>query len=93
METTRQTLARQEKIKVAFDKRKTALRKETPATADNRMLARRLRRVAAERDRLEAENARLRERFVQWQYNAYKHGLTQQQLEEPLPEVDRSRSA
>ena len=92
MRTTRQTLARDEKIKAAFDTRKTALHKEGPATADKGVLAQRLHRVTAQRDRLEEENARLGERFVQLQYNAYKHGLTKHQLEEPLPEVDRHRS-
>lgn len=92
MRTTRQTLARHEKIKAAFDTRKAALHMEGPATVGERVLAQRLHRVTAQRDRLEEENARLRERFVQWQYNAYKHGLTKHQLEEPLPEIDRDRS-
>ena len=39
-----------------------------------------------EKARLLAENARYREKFVRWQYNAYKRGVTEHDLEEPLPE-------
>ena len=91
--TTRQTLARHGKIKAAYDARKAALRKEAPAAGDGRMLAQRLRRFRAENDRLREENVRYQEQFVRWQYNAYKHGLKEHQLEEPMPKVDRDRSA
>ena len=89
---SRQTLARHEKIKAAFDARKAGLRKETAAAGDERVPEQRLRRVIAENDRLRHENARYKERLVQWQYNAFKHGLKEHQLEEPLVKVDRDRS-
>ena len=92
MRTTRQTLARHDEIKAAYDARKRALRKEAPRVGEERGVAQRLRRVVAENDRLRAENARYREQFVQLQYNAYKHGLRKHQLEEPLPKVDREGS-
>ena len=90
---SRQTLARHEKIKVAFQTCKARLRKEAGQGADDRGLAQQLRRVTAENARLREENERYRERFAQWQYNAFKRGLKKHDLEEPLPEVDRQRSA
>ena len=90
---SRQTLARHERIKVAFQTRKAGLRKEADQGPDDRVLAQRLRRVTAENARLREENERYRERLAQWQYNAFKRGLKKHHLEEPLPEVDRQRSA
>ena len=88
----RQTLARHDPIKLAFQVRKAGLRREAGAGGDDRPLEQRLRRVMAENARLLAENGRYRERLVQWQYNAYKRGLRESDLEEPLPKVDRKPS-
>lgn len=41
---------------------------------------------------LEDENTALKKQFVYWQYNASKHGITKQQLNEPLPPIDRERT-
>ena len=89
---TRQTLARQDPIKLAFQVRKAGLRTEAGAGSDVRPLEQRLRRLMTEKARLLAENARYREKFVRWQYNAYKRSVTEHDLEEPLPKVDRGRS-
>jgi len=35
----------------------------------------------------------LLEQFVVWQYNAYKHGIKEHQLNAPLPRIDRERTA
>lgn len=90
---SRQTLARHERIKVAFQTRKAGLRKEGDQGPDDRVLTQQLRRLTAENARLREENERYRERFAQWQYNAFKRGLNKDDLDEPLPEVDRQRSA
>ena len=90
---SRQTLARHERIQIAFQMRKAGLREEVDQGPNDRVLAQQLRRVTAENARLREENERYRERFAQWQYNAFKRGLKKNDLEEPLPEVDRQRSA
>ncbi len=41
---------------------------------------------------LEEENRNLKQQFVLWQYNAYKHNINKNILDEPLPPVDRGRS-
>ncbi len=90
--TTRQTVARHEEVNVAFSSRKAGLRKEVDGGCDDRVLAQRLRRETAESARLREQNEVYRERLARWQYNAYKHGLKEQDLEEPLPEIDRECS-
>jgi hypothetical protein len=41
---------------------------------------------------LKKKNAALLEQFVKWQYNAYKHGMTEAKLNEPMPMIDRERT-
>ncbi len=41
---------------------------------------------------LEEENRNLKQQFVLWQYNAYKHNINKNILDEPLPPIDRGRS-
>lgn len=41
---------------------------------------------------LEEENRNLKQQFVVWQYNAYKHNINKNILDEPLPPIDRGRS-
>jgi len=48
--------------------------------------------LQSENEMLKRKNDALLERFVKWQYNAYKNGLTEAQLEEPLPRIDRERT-
>ncbi len=92
IQPARQTLARHLTIKVAYQTRKERLRKETVQVDDVRLLKQRLARTIAENERLREENERYREHLVQWQYNAYKRGLKQHHLEEPLPTIDRQGS-
>ncbi|MNR59050.1 hypothetical protein D3C85_1802120 [compost metagenome] len=49
----------------------------------------RIHRLESENQRLKAENSHLLERFVRWQYNALKRGLSQGVLDAPLPRIDR----
>ena len=89
----RQTLARHLDIKLAYQSRKAALRKSKGQRVGNSMLNQQLARAEAEIERLKLENERHRERFVRWQYNAYKRGIENHELDAPLPSTDRRRSA
>lgn len=91
--TTRQTLQKQIRIKNAFTEVKVLVSGNTPnaVAARNRHLPPSL-KVAADQlerrertiARLEAENNRLLEQFHTWLYNATQHGITIEQLNEPL---------
>ena len=41
---------------------------------------------------LEEENRNLKQQFVIWQYNAFKHNISKHILDEPLPPIDRFRT-
>lgn len=88
---SRQSLTRHEPIHQAYLARKAQLRmapapgKALPADIS----AQRVVHLSAELAALKAEQHALLARFVVWQYNAYKHGLTEHQLNEPLPVIDR----
>jgi hypothetical protein len=89
---TRQTLNAHARIKSAFGDKKTQQRvgfKPTKRPQSLTIAAQRIHRLESENQRLKAENSRLLERFVQWQYNAQKRGLSQAVLEDPLPAIDR----
>ena len=92
-EPSRQTLARQERIKIAFDIRKGELRKGETVGGNSHVLGQRVQRLTTENGELLVLIERYRERLVRWQYNAWKKkGLTDHDLEEPMPESDRDRS-
>ena len=50
----------------------------------------RIRDLEAQVRRLEDTNTLLLEKFQRWQYNAYAHNLRMDQLDAPLPAVNRS---
>ncbi|MFV8451795.1 hypothetical protein ACNO65_17305 [Vibrio campbellii] len=95
--TTRQTLQKQARIKNAFSEVKAIVSGNTPKAATrNRHLPSSLKAAAEQLEkkertikRLEAENNRLLEQFHTWLYNANQHGLTFEQLNEPLPAKDQ----
>lgn len=92
---TRQTLSAHERIKSAYDQKKARhksgfLPSKRPASLD--LAAQRIRSLENENARLKDENSRLIEHFVRWQYNAYKHGVSQEKLDAPMPVVDRESS-
>ena len=92
---TRQSLNANKKIKDAYLAKKKGLKVHGPRTALPSSLAAAAQRIAklqSENDRLKAKNSTLLEQFVVWQYNAYKHGLKEHQLNEPLPRIDRERT-
>lgn len=52
----------------------------------------RIARLETENVRLKQENANLLQQFVTWQFNAQGHGITPQQLSQPLPTIDRDKT-
>lgn len=92
----RQTLARSVRIKDAFKAVKRRLRDEPEpalkAAPSMRVAMERIARLTNENERLKAENSRLLEQFVVWQYNAHIRGLTDTDLNKELPGVDRGNT-
>ena len=89
---TRQALSKHNRIKRAYDitKERIAGNKDTtlgPRGQD--ILAQKIERLEAENLRLTQENEDLLFQFARWAYNAYTKGITQDELEKPLPNVDR----
>lgn len=95
---TRQALHKHARIQAAFAHRKRALAaggskpRITVASPALQAALDRADRLAAENQRLKAENDRLLEQFVRWAYNASSRGLDEVFLSAPLPEVDRRPS-
>ncbi|MGN2242446.1 hypothetical protein ACFWZU_02930 [Frateuria sp. GZRR33] len=92
---SRQTLHSNDAIKIAYKARRDGLKirgARAPMPSSLAIAARRLARQQSEIDELKAQNSALLERFVRWQYNAYKHGMTEAQLEADLPRINRGRS-
>ncbi|WP_313551696.1 hypothetical protein [Pseudomonas sp.] len=89
---TRQTLYAHDRVKAAFVDKKALQRtgrqpsKRPPSLA---IAEQRINRLENENYRLKAENDRLLERFIRWQYNAQKRGVSQEALDAPLPRIDR----
>jgi hypothetical protein len=95
---TRQGLDKQENIRTAFQQAKDRLR-SSPATpsasemsAELAMALGRVDRLEAEIAVLKAERNRFNEKFATWQYNARSKGLSEADLNMPLPKVERDRS-
>lgn len=92
---TRQTLDAHVAIKDAYAARKSGLKVHEPRTAMPSSLAvaaQRIARLQTENNELRMKNDALLEQFVKWQYNAYKHGLKEHQLNAELPYIDRERT-
>lgn len=95
---TRQALHKHSRISDAFVLRKKSLRQNEgaawrPASSPELQAANgRIARLAAENERLEAENNRMLEQYALWAYNAHKRGLDIKFLSQPLPQVDRART-
>lgn len=92
---TRQTLNAHAAIKVAYTAKKSGLKVQVPRSAMPSSLAvaaQRIARLQTENNELRMRNDALLEQFVKWQYNAYKHGLKEHQLNAELPRIDRERT-
>jgi hypothetical protein len=97
---TRQALGRHAAIQRAYSERKRIL-------ADQRShdrpghdgMSAEMRAALATVERLDAQNKRqalalaeLNEKFVRWNYNATRRGMTEEQLDQPMPAVPRSQT-
>lgn len=92
---TRQTLNAHEAIVEAYQAKKAALKNEGVAKrrpASLTIAASRIANLEAEVRELKEQNRLYKQMFTVWQYNAYKRGLSESQLNEPLPRVDRERT-
>lgn len=94
---TRQALNNHVRIKTAFDLRKRALRDGGNANIDDKpvelqIALQKIERLETEKARLTRENQQLLEQFVRWSYNASNKGLSIEQLNAALPDIDRERT-
>lgn len=92
---TRQSLNTNKLIKEAYEVKKSGLKINGPRTSTPSSLkvaAARILKQQCEIDTLKAKCSALLEQFVKWQYNAYKYGLKEHQLNDPLPRIDRERT-
>ena len=92
---TRQSLNAHESIVTAYSVVKKGLREvgpKNPRPGSIKTAAARIAKLERELEQAKEENRLLKQQFVIWQYNVYKHGLNEYQLNEPLPKIDRERS-
>jgi hypothetical protein len=92
---TRQSLNANKLIKDAYSSKKSTLKIHGPVIpkpSSLTMAGDRIARLQSEIESLKCKNSLLLEQFVIWQYNAYKYGMKEHQLNEPLPRIDRERT-
>lgn len=92
---TRQSLSANEAISEAYKAKKSSLKLKAPSKPKPSSLtvaANRIAKLQSENETLKRKNDTLLEKFVMWQYNAYKYGLKEHQLDAPLPRIDRERT-
>ena len=92
---TRQSLNANEAIATAYKVVKKGVREtgpKNPLPSSLKIAAERIAKLEHEREQLKEENRVYKQQFVVWQYNAYKHGLKEHQLNAPLPQIDRERT-
>jgi hypothetical protein len=92
---TRQSLNANKLIKDAYSSKKLTLKLHGPVTpkpSNQSIAGDRIARQQSEIENLKRKNSLLLEQFVVWQYNAYKYGMKEHQLNEPLPRIDRERT-
>lgn len=92
---TRQSLSSRRAIAVAFSETKKRLKDVLPKErrpASLKIAAARIEKLERELVEVKEINRAYKQQFLVWQYNAYKHGLKEHQLNAPLPKIDRERS-
>ena len=94
---TRQTLQGYTRIKSVYNDKKQDLRtngkRKEKIPPSLSIAAKRIATLEAENSRLKKEQERLLAQFVVWQYNAYAHGVTMDELNRPLPKKDNRSNA
>jgi hypothetical protein len=92
---TRQSLSSYALVKVAYKKKAETLSFEyipRPSPSSLSVSQARIEKLEAELAVMAARNQLLLEKFVVWQYNASKNGISESMLNERLPRIDRERS-
>lgn len=92
---SRQTLSYHKDINEAFRSKKKGIKNNQNNFKKPSSLAiasQRIFNLESKNRLLEEENRNLKQQFVIWQYNAYKHNINKSILDEPLPPIDRGRS-
>ena len=92
---TRQSLNMSQPIKEAYLSKKLSLKtngQNIIKPSSLRSAGDRLAAQQSEIDLLKKKNDQLIEKFIVWQYNAYKHGMTEDKLNEALPKIDRNQT-
>ena len=92
---TRQSLNAHEAITKAYRAKKDALKgiaPKKPRPASLNAAASRIANLATELAELKEQNRKYKQMFTVWQYNAYKHGMQESQLNMALPKIDRERT-
>ena len=94
---TRQSLYGHERIAKSFQLTKRRIQGQAGRPpVENPVLQKALEKCArleAEVARLSSENERLISKFIRWAYNAHLRGMTEAQLEQPLPPMGGRRGA
>lgn len=92
---TRQSLSTHEEIVSAYKAVKKTLKQagvRNPRPSSLKSAADRISKLERELEQLKEENRAFKQQFVVWQYNAYKNGMKEHQLNAPLPQIDRERT-
>lgn len=94
---TRQTLHKHERIRNAFELRKSGLADGDGTigivrSVELQKAMERIARLETENKRLNSENVKLLEQFVCWAYNAHSRGLNSDFLNKALPAVNRGQA-
>jgi hypothetical protein len=95
---TRQALEKHERIKTAYQTRRTALRTggapRRPESVDpaDILLRRRVEELQAEIGQLKAQIATYEDLFIRHHYNAHARGISEGELAAPLPPIDRGQT-
>lgn len=92
---TRQSLNAHTPIVQAYKAKKEALKEkgpQRPRPSSLQTAASRIANLEAQLEEIKEKNRKYKEMFTIWQYNAYKFGVGEDMLNQPLPEVDRERS-
>lgn len=91
IETTRQALNTRERIKALMRLRKTELKapSKTPGyVKDNQAANKRIELLTRRVGELEYANNQLIDMFIRWQYNASLYNISEEKLNQPVPQGD-----